>query len=104
MSLSPAKAPMPPLEDLSLIPGRTLLLVIMGDREGIPKLDSKRIFYNTSQIPLEDKDYIVLASDDYGYPPLIADHHAPLCDPSSILFLELYCTLKSVYGNRPRDS
>ena len=83
MSLSPAKSPIPPLEDLSLIPSGTLLLVIMGDREGIPKLDSKKIFYKTSRIPLEDKDYIILISDDYGDPPLIADHHAPLCDPYS---------------------
>jgi len=39
--------------------------------------DGKVIFYGASQIPLEDKDFVWVRSDDHGDPPLVADHAAP---------------------------
>ncbi|NLX04558.1 MAG: alpha/beta hydrolase fold domain-containing protein [Phycisphaerae bacterium] len=68
-----------PLEDLSQIPAQTLLLSVVGDRDTlVGDLDGKRIFNETTAIPLENKDYVVLVSDDHGSPALIADHTAPL--------------------------
>ena len=79
MSVEPGKTPIPPMEDLSLISSDTLLLVVVGDQDGIPRGDSLRIFNRTTQIPLENKDYITLGSDDHGQPALTADHFAPIC-------------------------
>jgi acetyl esterase/lipase len=79
MSIEPGVAPTPPMEDLSLIPSDTLLLVMVGDLDAIPRADSLRIFCRTSQIPLDNKDYITLVSDNHGQPLLIADHFAPTC-------------------------
>jgi len=68
-----------PLEDLSKIPEDTLLLTVVGDEDEITgDKDAKKIFNETPQIPLENKDYIIVVSDYYGKPPLIADHFAPV--------------------------
>ncbi|MEW6378273.1 MAG: alpha/beta hydrolase [bacterium] len=78
MSVEPKRAPMLSLEDVSAISSRTLLLVVTGDQDGLSSDDAARIFRNTSQIPLKNKDFVTLVSDDYGDPPLIADHLAPV--------------------------
>lgn len=77
MSVEPKRAPTLSLEKLSAISSRTLLLVVVGDQDGLSPDDAVRIFRNTNQIPLKNKDFVTLVSDDYGAPPLIADHLAP---------------------------
>ncbi|GIX45853.1 MAG: hypothetical protein KatS3mg131_0064 [Candidatus Tectimicrobiota bacterium] len=68
---------LPPV-DLRTIPTTTLLLVVVceedknaGDYEG------KVIFTQTPQIPLENKNFVVVRSDDHGTPPLVANHRSP---------------------------
>ena len=66
------------MEILSAIPGSTLLLSVVGDRdEHVGDMDSKAIFYGADNIPLENKDFVIVRSDEYGTPDLIADHSAP---------------------------
>lgn len=67
------------LENLSNVPGETLLLTLAGDRDNITgDADAKRIYLETDKISPENKDYVVLVTDEHGKPPLIADHLAPL--------------------------
>jgi len=78
-----------PVEDFSKIAADTLALVIVGDRDLLAGDDTaKMIFAGLTQIPPEKKDYITLVSDDYGYPPLIANHMAPVSletlDPDAV--------------------
>jgi dienelactone hydrolase len=67
-----------PLADLSKIPGDTLLLSVAGDRDTLVEdEDAKRIYYESNRIPIENKDFIKLITDDHGSPALIASHRAP---------------------------
>lgn len=67
-----------PLEDLSTIPTELLLLVVVGDKDMIVKdIDAQKIFYQTTTIPLKNKDFITVQSDDHGTPPLVANHGSP---------------------------
>ncbi|MBI1927576.1 alpha/beta hydrolase fold domain-containing protein [Candidatus Poribacteria bacterium] len=67
-----------PLADFQKIPPTTLMLVVVGaDDEVVGDVDAKRIFQQTPQIPLENKDFIIFVSDSHGNPPLIANHFAP---------------------------
>lgn len=69
----------PVMENLSNISPNTLLLTLAGDRDDIVgNSDAKKIISDTPQIPVENKDYVLMVSDDYGNPPLEADHLAPL--------------------------
>ncbi|MEW6378476.1 MAG: hypothetical protein AB1611_02580 [bacterium] len=80
MSVQPGVTPAMPLEDLSLIPPETLLLTVVGDRDlVVGNRDAKKIFRRTPQIPLENKDYIIMVSDNHGLPGLSAGHFAPTC-------------------------
>jgi dienelactone hydrolase len=68
-----------PLENLSSIPSKTLLLAVVGDKDRIARdVDAKRIFNETPQIPKANKNYVILVSDDHGEPPLIANHFCPV--------------------------
>lgn len=66
------------LEDLGRIPAETLLLAITGDRDTVAgDGDARRIFEESTAIPLANKDFVVLASDPHGQPDLLATHAAP---------------------------
>ncbi|MGF3554678.1 MAG: alpha/beta hydrolase family protein [Thermoplasmatota archaeon] len=83
--------------DLSKIPNETLMLVIVGENDTVVgDYFGKRIFYNTTQIPLSQKDFIIQVTDTYGEPDLVADHLAPLCIPftSTIDAMDFYSTWK----------
>ena len=81
------------LENLSAIPAGTLLLTVVGDKEEIVgDIDAKRIFNETTQIPLLDKDFILMLSDNYGEPDLESDHFSP-CAPD-----DGYDGLEPIYG------
>lgn len=99
MSVEPGGTPILPLEDLSPIPADTLLLTIVGDQDQIVgSKDAKKIFSRTSQIPLQNKDFITLVSDDYGKPPLVSDHFAPTCE--SPMGSSLMPSLSDVFGGQ----
>ena len=81
MSVEPGITKTPvsvPLADLTKIPAGTLLLAIAGDRDTLVEDDdAKRIYYESSRVPANNKDFIKLVTDDHGRPALIASHRAP---------------------------
>lgn len=84
MSVAPGRSMTPsfplgiPLADLSQIPGDALLLTVVGDIDQLAgDADAKNIFQQTIQIPLTNKDYIIVQTDSHGFPPLLADHGSP---------------------------
>ncbi|MBI1927578.1 alpha/beta hydrolase, partial [Candidatus Poribacteria bacterium] len=67
-----------PMADLRQIPPTTLMLVVVGaDDDIVGDILAKPIFDQTPQISLENKDFIIMVSDNHGNPPLIANHYAP---------------------------
>ena len=67
-----------PLADLKKIPAGTLLLALAGDQDGLVRdTDAKRIYYESTNIPADNKDFITLISDTHGTPNLLAGHRAP---------------------------
>ena len=69
----------PVMENLSNISSNTLLLTLAGDKDDIVgNNDAKKIISDTPQVPAENKDYIIMVSDEHGSPALEADHLAPL--------------------------
>lgn len=66
------------LADLKKIPADTLLLSVAGDRDTlVDDADAKRIYYESTRVSENNKDFIKLVSDDHGRPNLIASHRAP---------------------------
>ena len=75
LTRSPANVP---LADLKKIPADTLLLSVAGDRDTlVDDADAKRIYYESTRVSENNKDFIKLVSDDHGRPNLIASHRAP---------------------------
>jgi acetyl esterase/lipase len=75
LTRSPANVPMP---DLKKIESDTLLLSVAGDRDTLVEdYDAKRIYYESSRVTAENKDFVRLVTDDRGSPALIANHRAP---------------------------
>jgi len=73
------KAAIVPVSDLGKVPRETLLLALAGDRDTIcGDRDAKRIYNETKQVPAENKDYVLMVSDEHGGPALVADHFAPI--------------------------
>lgn len=71
-----------PLEDFSEIPEGCLLLVVVGADDKLAKdASAKQIFRGATQVPLEDKDFVVVHTDRHGKPALVADHFAPCGGP-----------------------
>jgi pimeloyl-ACP methyl ester carboxylesterase len=81
MSVEPGITESPiniPLEDLKKIPGETLLLAVAGDEDGlVHDTDAKRIYYESTRVSPQNKDFIMLVSDSHGHPALQASHRAP---------------------------
>ena len=72
---SPADIPMP---DLKKIASGTLLISVAGDRDTlVDDYDAKRIYYESTRVSVDDKDFVRLLSDERGRPGLIANHRAP---------------------------
>ena len=68
-----------PLADLKQIPRETLLLAVVGDSDNLARAtDAKRIYYESTQVPAANKDFVTLVSDQHGQPSLQADHFAPV--------------------------
>jgi len=63
---------------LSLIPGTTLLIVVVGEDDVIVgDLRGRQIFAEADAIPPARKRFVLFRSDRHGFPPLIAEHTAP---------------------------
>jgi len=70
---------LPPVE-LGKISNETLMLVIVGENDTVVgNYSAKEIFFNSTQVPLSQKDFVIQVTDTYGEPDLIADHIAPVC-------------------------
>lgn len=73
-----------PLADLKKLPPETLLLAVAGDQDSLVRdYDAKRIYYESTRIPANNKDFIMLISDSYGTPALQASHRAPTAHDKS---------------------
>lgn len=73
-----------PLADLKKLPPETLLLSIAGDQDTLVRdTDAKRIYYESTRISANNKDFITLVSDSYGRPALQASHRAPTAHDKS---------------------
>ena len=67
-----------PLADLKKIPAETLLLAVAGDQDTLVRdTDSKRIYYESTQVSTANKDFILMITDTHGTPSLTASHRAP---------------------------
>jgi hypothetical protein len=63
---------------------------VVGDGPG------KTIFYESTQIPLSQKAFVVQLTDRYGKPDLVGNHLAPLCLPffNTVDAMDYYSTWK----------
>lgn len=73
-----------PMADLSKIPGDALLLAVAGDRDTLVEdHDAKRIYYESTKVGPNNKDFIRLITDERGRPALFASHRAPTAPDES---------------------
>jgi poly(3-hydroxybutyrate) depolymerase len=80
-----------PLEDMSKISSNTLLLSVIGDKDSVARdIDAKRIFYESTQISLNNKDFVTMISDSHGSPPLNANHFAPTAPINALDFYGMW--------------
>ena len=81
MSVEPGITEAPiniPLADLKKIPAETLLLAVAGDQDTLVRdTDAKRVYYESTQVPAANKDFIMMITDTHGTPALQASHRAP---------------------------
>lgn len=67
-----------PLPDLKKLPAETLLLAVAGDQDTlVGDFDAKRIYKESTRVPANNKDYVMMVSDTRGTPGLQASHRAP---------------------------
>ena len=75
LTRSPANVP---LADLKKIESDTLLIAVAGDRDTlVDDEDAKRIYYESTRVSADNKDFVRLVTDERGRPALIANHRAP---------------------------
>jgi acetyl esterase/lipase len=104
--------------DYSKISPDTKMLLVVGDRDdAVGDSAAKYVWNNTPQIPLANKDFITVVSDEYGSPRLIADHYLPTgTNPNALSFYGTWklfdalhnCTLygkdcETALGNTPQQ-
>jgi hypothetical protein len=84
-SRSPEEQRGPILQNLTHISPETLLLTLSGDQDTwVGDQDAIKIIRDTNQISSENKDYLLLVTDEHGNPALVADHFAPLSSKLNI--------------------
>lgn len=87
MSVEPGITESPiniPLADLSKLPPETLLLALAGDQDTLVRdTDAKRIYYESTRISADNKDFVMMVSDSHGRPALQASHRAPTAHDKS---------------------
>jgi hypothetical protein len=83
MAIEPGTAGFGVYENFSNINADTYMLCIAGENDtNVGDTDAKRIFYESTQIPLAYKDYILIYNDKHGTPNLIANHFIPMAGGS----------------------
>lgn len=76
----------PTYADYGSVPAGTLLLTVAcEDDTVVGSTDAKKVFDETTAIPLADKDFVLVHSDRHGSAPLIAEHGAPTSVPVDAL-------------------
>ena len=64
--------------NLARIPGKTVLLVVVGEDDlVVGDQRGREIFAGATAVPLSRKRFMLFRSDRHGFPPLIAEHTAP---------------------------
>jgi acetyl esterase/lipase len=81
------------------ISNQTIMLIIVGQDDTIVgDYSGKSIFYNSSNIPYSQKDFIIQVTDNYGYPIISSDHGAPTCEKNNSILtvdaMDYYSTWK----------
>jgi acetyl esterase/lipase len=72
-----------PMENLAMLPQNALLLCVTGERDNVcGDTDAKRILAESTAIPAERKNLVVLTEDRHGHPALTASHLAPNSIPA----------------------
>jgi dipeptidyl aminopeptidase/acylaminoacyl peptidase len=67
------------LRDLGNIPASTLVVVVVGaDDKLVGDGDAKRLFSSLSHLRRQNRNYLIMVSDNHGDPPVVADHLGPL--------------------------
>ena len=67
-----------PFADLGTIPAQALVYVVVGaDDEAVGDTGGRMAWEGMTNVPLANRDYVVLISDDHGRPELRADHGQP---------------------------
>jgi acetyl esterase/lipase len=65
-------------KDYKAIPADTLMLCVAGQADAITlDIDAKRFFRESTNVPKENKNLVVINSDKHGKPVLNADHFVP---------------------------
>ena len=66
------------LVDYRAISPELLMLVLVSDRDTtVGTVTARELFYRTSRVPPDRKDFITVRSDGHGRPALVADHYLP---------------------------
>jgi acetyl esterase/lipase len=72
-----------PMEHLAKLPENALLLCVTGERDHVcGEADARRILAESTAIPEERKNLVVLTEDRHGSPALTASHLAPNSTPA----------------------
>jgi len=72
-----------PLANLANLPGKALLLCITGERDTVcGEADARRILAESTAIPAERKNLVILTEDRHGSPALTGSHLAPNSPPA----------------------
>jgi predicted esterase len=75
-----------PLEDLSRVPAKALLLCVAGERDQIcGDADARRILAECTGIPDDRKNLVILTEDSHGFPALTGSHLAPCSVPADAI-------------------
>jgi hypothetical protein len=88
-------------EDLTQIAPSTKLVLVVGEDDiAVADEAALAIWEGTPQIPNANRDYLLVQTDQYGSPPLIADHNFPMNigRESTIDGLDFYATYKLTVG------
>lgn len=68
-----------PYADLSTLGQASRAIIMVGDEDQVVSDQGAKVAWERMRnVPLEQRDYVVLHSDHTGRPALIADHYAPL--------------------------
>lgn len=72
-----------PMENLSELPKEALLLCVTGDHDTVcGDADALRILAESTSIPPDRKNHVILAPDHHGSPALTGTHMAPTSTPA----------------------